>query len=132
MQIDKVRHALQQLVSGPMGSISGLATAMQVAPMTVRRFLNHETDQVNAEAWAKMVAYVAALDAPTEQEARGILRALARMRRELDAIEREAVAVLGGESDEDAVGRVLDAIATPPEPAALPASVPRARRRVKG
>jgi len=126
MQINDVRTALKRQI-GPKMSIAGLATVIQVPHMTLRRFVQEETNAVNPEAWTRMVTYVASLREPTVDQALGILRAVDRVRHELELLERQAHAILG----QDGVGAAVDetASASPAPHAATPVKHQRVAER---
>jgi hypothetical protein len=90
MEVNHVRKTLQRMVEGPSGSVTGLAQEIRIPHMTLRRFLSEEVTTPRADAWERMVAYVASLQPPTPEEARGMLRVVNRMRQELDSIEEAA------------------------------------------
>jgi hypothetical protein len=135
MDIEHVRATLQAMVSEGGRSVQWLSQEIRVSQMTLGRFLNGITAEPQRVAWERMAAYVASLKPPTAAEARGMLRVINRMRIELDTLEAQArsVGVGSGVSAPTVLGAFTDEHpATPPAPAARPASTRSARRQAKG
>ena len=116
MEVNHVRKTLQRMVEGPSGSVTGLAQEIRIPHMTLRRFLSEEVTTPQSDAWERMVAYVASLQPPTPEEARGMLRALNDMRQQIETLEAHARAA-------------IRAYPTPEAAAAAAITPPKRRRR---
>jgi hypothetical protein len=112
MEVDHVRKTLQRMIEGPVGSVTRLAQEIRIPHMTLRRFLSGDVVTPRADAWERMVAYVASLQPPTPEEARGMLRAINRIRQELDSMEEAARSAVRVYPTPEAAA---DAVVTPPK-----------------